>query len=97
MTVTEKRLEHSNLYTAQAAWKARNPEKLIAHRAVQHALRSGALVRQPCADCGSPDSEAHHHLGYAPENRLRVQWLCRRDHKRRHRRKITTGPGEAKS
>lgn len=96
MTVTERRLERSNLYTAQAAWKARNPEKLLAHRAVQHALRSGRLVRLPCADCGSPHSEAHHHLGYALEHRLTVQWLCRVHHKRRHRRRITQGPGSAK-
>jgi hypothetical protein len=92
MSVTDTRGDRSRLYSAQAAWKARNPEKRRAHDAVKHALRSGRLVRLPCADCGSPHSEAHHSNGYDRAHWLDVEWLCRSHHKLRHRTRIIKGP-----
>ncbi len=39
------------------------------------------LVPQPCADCGSPETEKHHHDYAKP---LEVMWLCRKCHLQRH-------------
>lgn len=55
-----------------------HPEVVRAHGAVQRALKSGELVRQPCEVCGNPDSEAHHDDYEKP---LEVQWLCRLHHR----------------
>jgi hypothetical protein len=68
--------------TPQERWRARNPLKHWAHTATRAAIRLGLIQRQPCAECGAEDAEAHH-----PDHRdpLRVEWLCRRDHKARHR------------
>jgi len=60
-----------------------------AHRAVSRvgvAVRTGRLVRQPCADCGAEKVQAHHHNGYDPEHELDVVWLCRPHHMARHGR-----------
>lgn len=58
-------------------------EKIKARYAVSNAVRAGRLVKSDrCGDCGKVGRvEAHHHAGYAPENRLVVHWLCRRCHK----------------
>lgn len=44
-------------------------------------LRRGKIVRQPCAECGAAEVEAHH-ADYARP--LEVTWLCRECHLRRH-------------
>lgn len=69
--------------TPQERWRARNPLAHWAHVATRTAIRLGLIQREPCAECGAEDAEAHH-----PDHRdpLRVVWLCRRDHKARHRR-----------
>jgi hypothetical protein len=56
----------------------RNPEKHLARRALQYALKTGKVVKpNVCALCGKPDKlQAHHHRGYAEEFRLDVTWLC---------------------
>jgi ABC-type nitrate/sulfonate/bicarbonate transport system substrate-binding protein len=66
-------------------WRRRNPEKFAAHQAVARARAAKKLTRLPCEVCGDPKSYAHHYLGYAPEHRLDVQWLCRIDHIRAHK------------
>ena len=58
----------------------RNPEKSKARAAVSRAVRSGTLVRQPCA-CGNPKSQAHHHDYSKP---LDVEWLCFKCHRAEH-------------
>ncbi|WP_201455553.1 hypothetical protein [Roseovarius indicus] len=68
--------------TKQQRWRARNPRAYLAHLTVQNALRLGLIVRQPCEECGSDKSEAHHD-DYS--NPLAVTWLCRRHHRARHR------------
>lgn len=70
------------------AWVRRNYEKKLAHCAVHEALKSGKLVRQACEDCGAPKTHAHHHMGYAKEHRLNVQWLCPKHHKARHLKQV---------
>lgn len=70
-------------FTAQYAWRIRNPEKRRAHLVVQSALRRGELQRQPCEVCGTRESVDAHHDDYRAA--LEVRWLCRRHHKQRHR------------
>jgi len=53
------------------------PEKYAARQAVFVALRAGRLTRQPCARCGDPKTQAHHHDYAKP---LDVIWLCQRHH-----------------
>ena len=60
----------------------RHPERHAARRAVAEALRTGALIRQPCF-CGTHRSEGHHR-DYAKQ--LEVLWLCRRHHVAIHRK-----------
>lgn len=66
-----------------ATLSAHDLQAIDARRAVATALRLGEIERQPCVECGGP-AEAHHHLGYAPEHWLDVEWLCRSHHSRRH-------------
>ncbi len=61
-----------------------NPEKKQAHEAVRRAIRKGVLVRpDSCSQCGNNQMriEAHHHKGYAEENRLEVIFLCTSCHR----------------
>ena len=61
-----------------------NPEKKQAHEAVRRAIRKGVLVRpDSCSQCGNNQMriEAHHHKGYAKENRLDVVFLCTSCHR----------------
>ena len=66
--------------------KAERPELIQAWQAVASALRAGTMVRpERCDGCDRTiHLVAHHHLGYAPEHWLDVQWLCRRCHKAAH-------------
>ena len=57
---------------------------LKAIRAVSAAVKRGDLVPQPCERCGAAKAVAHHYLGYAPEHRLDVRWLCSSHHRRAH-------------
>lgn len=92
MTVTSKRLAGSKLLTRQRAWQLKHPERRAAHEAVKAAIRRGTLIRLPCQECGDPRTDAHHANGYDREHWLDVEFLCRRHHVARHRRKITKGP-----
>jgi hypothetical protein len=60
----------------------RNPEKVRAQAEVSKAIRHGELIRpEQCENCGRTcKPQAHHHLGYAKEHWLHVQWLCRSCH-----------------
>lgn len=66
-------------YTAN--WKQRNPEKIAAHRALNEAIRSGQVTRQPCEVCGAENTHGHHDDYTQP---LTVRWLCPTHHKRAH-------------
>lgn len=66
----------AELVERQRAYRAANPEKYAARRAVQKALARGELVRQPCEVCGGK-AEAHHSDYSRP---LDVRWFCRKHH-----------------
>lgn len=70
----------------QAKWRKDNPEKYKAHLRVAHAIRTGRLVKQPCAICGNPRVDFHHSHGY--RDPLRGQFLCRFHHVAAHRRGV---------
>ncbi|KKM22763.1 hypothetical protein LCGC14_1622020 [marine sediment metagenome] len=48
-------------------------ERHVARYTTNHAVKARTLVKRPCVQCGSPDSQAHH-LDYSQP--LKVQWLC---------------------
>src|SRR5690348_139354 len=52
-----------------------------ARAAVQQAILSGRLERQPCEVCGAKTVDAHHDDYTQP---LEVRWLCRRHHRQLH-------------
>lgn len=64
------------------AWRQQDKRRQAAHDAVTRAVKSGLLVRQPCARCGSAKSLAHHE-DY--DKKLDVVWLCQPCHKQRHK------------
>jgi hypothetical protein len=56
-----------------------------AREAVRYALKTGKMRRLPCEVCGTTENvHAHHHEGYARENRLNVRWLCEKHHREEH-------------
>jgi ribosomal protein S27AE len=56
-------------------------EKFRARDKTYKAIKSGALVRQPCQACGDPKVEAHHDDYSKP---LDVRWLCHKHHREVH-------------
>jgi hypothetical protein len=77
------------------AWRLAHPgvdrRLRLAHWTVDNAVRSGRLVRpETCSRCGAGGRiEAHHYLGYEPEHRLDVRWLCTACHGAAHREQKT--------
>lgn len=65
----------------KARYEARYPQKKIAHRALNYAVRLGRVVRLPCELCGNVKSQAHHDDYSKP---LEVHWLCRQCHWTEH-------------
>lgn len=69
---------------ATSGQRVRHIDRERAMAAVHQAIKKGTLERGPCEHCGKlPEVidgrqvvEAHHHLGYAEEHHLHVQWLC---------------------
>ena len=64
------------------AWREANPEKWVAHKRVEYAVKTGRLVRQPCERCGGLDLIVAHHESY--DHPLAVVWLCPLHHAQRH-------------
>ncbi len=57
-------------------------QKSLAHKAVSRAIRLKKLKKENCEVCGTNIKiEGHHYKGYAPENWLKVQWLCQPHHR----------------
>ena len=57
------------------AWQRKNPEKRVAHKAVEYAIARGDLVRPKiCETCGASGRIEADHRDYS--NFLNVQWLC---------------------
>ena len=64
-------------------WRAEDRRRSAAHSAVSRAIRSGALVQEPCKTCGSAKSVGHHEDYDKP---LEVIWMCAPCHVRHHQR-----------
>lgn len=62
----------------------KNADHIFARRAVHKAIRKGELKKRGCQSCGELKVQAHHYLGYAPENWLDVIWLCQPHHSQAH-------------
>lgn len=62
--------------------KSRHLLKIKERRKVRIAVKNGAIVKQPCSQCGSAISFAHHPDYTKP---LEVVWLCRQHHEDVHR------------
>lgn len=89
----EKEIERKKKYRQTDAGKAatkkslqnayiRDKHKILARQAVQKAVKSGRLSRQPCEVCGNTTVDAHH-SDYA--KKLDVSWLCETHHYELHR------------
>lgn len=65
-------------------WRKNNPEKWLAHRKVELAVRQGKLKKpMRCTCCGGSSELMHaHHFDY--DFPLMIQWLCPKCHKERH-------------
>lgn len=56
-------------------------DKHGAHQAVEYALATNKLIKQPCEKCSNPNSQAHHDDYSKP---LQVRWLCPKCHTNYH-------------
>lgn len=66
--------------------RERHPEHKHARDAVYRALKSGALIKPlNCEDCNEIKPLSGHHEDYLPENWLKVKWVCRICHRKRHK------------
>ena len=65
----------------QKEYRARNPEKIRAHGAIQRAIKTGRLTRKPCEECGDKEAVAHHPDYSKP---LLINWLCSAHHSQLH-------------
>jgi hypothetical protein len=75
--VRAQRAEYQKTHRAKPDQRA----KVRARAAVNAALDSGKLTRQPCEKCGDPDTHGHHDDHAKP---LDVRWLCPRHHIEAH-------------
>lgn len=64
----------------QRRYAERYPEKVRARRQLKYAVRTGRIQRKPCAYCGNPKSQGHHHDYSKP---LDVTWMCFKCHRER--------------
>lgn len=98
---SEKGIATRAAYAARPEWKAKRlatnrrlrseqPDRTKARDALSNALKVGRVVRpDACQECGTGGRiEGHHHLGYAPDHRLDVSWLCPSCHRQAHGRRV---------
>lgn len=79
MRANQPHRKKTNFEQSQA-WRQEHPNRRRAQGLVQHALRNGRLVKQPCWVCGS--KAVAHHPDY--DRPLDVVWLCQAHHKQAH-------------
>ncbi len=68
--------------TITKRWRLNHPTGNKAQAAVNYAVRTGQLVKGPCAICGTDKHIHAHHRDY--EKPLDVTWLCAKCHHRLH-------------
>lgn len=93
-----KRIDHYRAYDRERGcrhpdgyiteYKNRYPMKAKAVRAINYAIASGKMKREPCEVCGIDEHVHAHHDDYAFP--LTVRWLCAAHHQQWHR---DNGPG----
>ena len=66
-----------------ARFRENNPEKYLAHNAVNNAVRDGKLIKAPCMICGRENNVHGHHDNYSRP--LEVVWLCPPHHFETHK------------
>jgi hypothetical protein len=59
----------------------RYPDRIRARNIISNRIKRGSIIREPCAICGSMDTEAHHEDYSKP---LEVVWLCKKHHREKH-------------
>lgn len=64
-------------YSNLKKWRAKNIDKVSAHKKVFVAMRNKSITRLPCNVCGEIKTQAHHEDYLKP---LEVTWLCKRHH-----------------
>jgi len=79
----KKRYKQSEKGKQAAARYKKDKSREAAKNAVQYALRTGKLVKEPCFVCGDPKTHGHH-SSYAPDMKLAVTWLCQSHHNELH-------------
>lgn len=62
-------------------WRSENPDRAKAHSAVNYAVRTKKIEKEPCVFCGRTDVHAHHEDYSRP---LDIVWLCPKCHHRLH-------------
>lgn len=74
----EGRLSHQD---SSRKWKNKNREKVLAHSAVERAVKKGTLLpKSNCEFCNSTHRIEGHHADY--RKRLQVIWLCKYCHEK---------------
>lgn len=74
-------------YGQQERYEKNYPEKALAHRLLQYAIKHNKIKKLPCERCGNPKSQGHHSDYYKP---LEVTWLCPLCHSEEHRKMLST-------
>ena len=60
----------------------RFPKARLAWSATFYAIKTGKLIKEPCAECGTTENVHAHHDDY--DKPLEVRWLCSTHHLRLH-------------
>ena len=77
-----KQWRKKNGLHSEKKYKLKYPEKALAQRLLQSAIRSGKIVRGNCEVCNLPNAQGHHDDYFKP---LDVRWLCPLHHSQHHR------------
>lgn len=81
-----RRKNKDKVLAESRAYYYANPDKVAAHRKVNHAIRDGKLLKEPCEVCGTTVNVQAHHDDYSKE--LEITWLCSRHHTALHMRTV---------
>lgn len=68
-------------YEYKLNFRAKYPEKALAHDIVASERRKGNIIPKPCEICASIEVEAHHKDYNKP---LEITWLCKKHHIEAH-------------
>lgn len=78
-----KEWRKKNGYHNEINSQLRYPEKVVARKKLNYAVKKGIILKEPCLVCGCMNSQAHHEIYSLP---LEVVWLCSLHHMNLHRK-----------